>query len=367
MTITIHADVVNEVQQKLDRLLTRADRHNIPMDYSISATHPVTVDVVTIDHSKIQKIGTVTVLGADVTINCDQLICSDGWRVLAQIEHHAASNAVTTYNGAINPDWYTIAAYCDHCGTQRKRKITYIVEHADGTTRQIGKTCLLDYTGIDPATCALWAQIQDIVANTEIKRFDARQTNTIYPVVQILAYASMSIAEHGYRKSSDTGSTRNAVIKMLLSDKPAPRAIVERAQAMIDWLQSSNDTSNDYLNNVRAIVSDSYATISNVGRLAYVPVMYDNAHNAPSAESAHIGNIGNRIIINVQRVKCVSSYDGDYGTSYLYQITDTNNNIYVWRTTKHIDGMPKTIVGTVKKHDTYRGIAQTVVTRCKIA
>ena len=41
--------------------------------------------------------------------------------------------------------------YCDHCETSRRRKTTVLVRsETDGEVRQVGRSCLFDYTGIDP-------------------------------------------------------------------------------------------------------------------------------------------------------------------------------------------------------------------------
>ena len=49
---------------------------------------------------------------------------------------------------------------CDHCGFNRRRKQTYVLyEVATGELRQIGSTCLKDYTGAhNPERIAAWAE-----------------------------------------------------------------------------------------------------------------------------------------------------------------------------------------------------------------
>lgn len=109
---------------------------------------------------------------------------------------------------------------------------------------------------------------------------------------------------------------------------------------------------------------------------------------AEKAISQYVGEIGQRITINVELVKTAEyeqrSFTG-YGTTWVtvYTLKDENGNKYVWKTTggglDHEiktphgiqyapieDGEIITIKGTVKEHSEYRGEKQTVLTRCKL-
>ena len=45
---------------------------------------------------------------------------------------------------------HTWNGYCDHCETTRRRKTTVLVRsETDGEVRQVGRSCLFEYTGID--------------------------------------------------------------------------------------------------------------------------------------------------------------------------------------------------------------------------
>jgi hypothetical protein len=49
--------------------------------------------------------------------------------------------------------------------------------------------------------------------------------------------------------------------------------------------------------------------------------------------------------------------------------TDKEGNVYIWKTGKDMekDGAEnKTLVGTLKEHNEYKGVKQNVLTRCKI-
>ena len=66
--------------------------------------------------------------------------------------------------------------------------------------------------------------------------------------------------------------------------------------------------------------------------------------------------------------KLLTSWEGMYGTTYLYKFTDDQGNVYIWYASRGIethDGM--TLKGTVKDHNERDGVKQTVLTRCKAA
>ena len=82
--------------------------------------------------------------------------------------------------------------------------------------------------------------------------------------------------------------------------------------------------------------------------------------------SVYQGKIGERIEIIITIEKAIS-LDGYYGPSTMHIMRDYDGNCYVW-TTAAKSWEPETehhIVGTVKEHKVYRGVKQTVLTRCR--
>lgn len=111
-----------------------------------------------------------------------------------------------------------------------------------------------------------------------------------------------------------------------------------------------------------AIASDD-----NTLRLESVIKAAVDAVTCDPSPSQHIGKIGDRLDVEVKVVKAIQS-DGYYGHSTFHIFEDANQNIYTWNTaTKSLPvGNQYTIRGTVKNHETYKGAAQTALTRCSI-
>ena len=82
--------------------------------------------------------------------------------------------------------------------------------------------------------------------------------------------------------------------------------------------------------------------------------------------SEYVGEIGDRLELTVTVNKAIT-FDGYYGTSIMHIMEDGDGNVYVWTTSSKSfpEGKVVTIRGTVKDHREYRGVKQTILTRCK--
>lgn len=425
MTFTVYAELAPEVSKKLDRLAKKAERYEIPFSYTVSEEHPQTVAVRDVDHATqtIHTVNTYTVAAVDFDVECDGLIRANGWTVRAKIEHGENGNIVTGFGTAeVNREWYKAPARCDHCRSNRFRSVTFICEK-DGEMRQVGRTCLHDYTGISPATAAMWAEIQDLMdRGTDCTRseWEDNRPTPMHDVLSILAHACDTIREFGYRKSAETNSTRDMVTKRVMSNEEPSAEALDRAADIRDWLIGRNekaaaddaelrelwdlhcaaddDGDERYWGRVREInnawdaVGDlerncfplalsGYAKLSHIGRLVYMPVAYErflerktqaeqreSARAAAAASSEYVGEVGKRLTITTASAELVTSWEGFYGVTFLYRFTDEGGNVFVWRASRSIEVSDNmTIKGTVKEHSEYNGVKQTVISRCAVA
>ncbi|MBO6266962.1 MAG: hypothetical protein J6M06_01885, partial [Synergistaceae bacterium] len=215
MTFTIYADRLPEVTKRLERLAKKAARYSVPFAYHASDEHPQNARVYAIDHvtSTQYVLREFTVAAIDIEIECDDLIKANGWTLRAKCEHGDKGNIVSSIGSKpIDEAWFKAPARCEHCNTNRFRAVTYFVENESGAVRQVGRGCLHEYTGINPALAALWAEVRDI----ESDNFDmpesmwaTRNGGEMYAVTDVLAHAYDAIKEFGYRKSDERDSTRD--------------------------------------------------------------------------------------------------------------------------------------------------------------
>lgn len=96
------------------------------------------------------------------------------------------------------------------------------------------------------------------------------------------------------------------------------------------------------------------------------PVTPSSTSFAPRAASRHIGTVGKRETFKGLVVERIFASDGQWGTTHIHQMRDQSGNVFKWFSTsgKLDAGQAYDIKGTVKSHETFRGEAQTVITRC---
>lgn len=419
MTFTIYAHLVEDVKKRLDRIAAKAARYSVPFSYTIGNEHPQTIRVYEIDHvNSIQyEVARPTVAAVDVEVECEELIKANGWAVRAHVEHGDKGNIVTAI-GRKPADlaWFKAPAHCEHCKTNRFRKVTYFVEHESGEVRQVGRACLHDYTGINPATAAMWAEVRSIIGggmDCMADEWTGRTHEEMFAVTTILAHAYDIIQEYGYRKSDEPYSTRAEVTKRIVERAEPTAKALETAEKVNAWLVSLDqvareqdaaraaawakaeetedekdwaayralpDTVRDLERNCIALALSGYSKAKHFGRLAYMPVAYEKylerkareeqreAARLAEAASEHVGAVGQRITVKTTTAKLLTSWESNYGVTYLYKFTDDQGNVFIWYASRWIelhDGM--TLKGTVKDHNERDGVKQTVITRCKAA
>jgi hypothetical protein len=91
---------------------------------------------------------------------------------------------------------------------------------------------------------------------------------------------------------------------------------------------------------------------------------------APVKENAHLGTVGSKLQVTAAAVSA-STFEGNYGTTTLVTFaTPTGVVLKWWATGNKVGDFPAGTVfdlqGTVKAHDEYKGIKQTVLTRVKV-
>ena len=390
MTFTVYADKIDEVVKRLDRLAAKAARYSVPFAYSVGAEYAHKVSIYTVDTvSKTKYVkGSYTVAAIDVEVECETWIKANGWTLRAKCEHGDQGNIVSAIGSKpVEPAWFTAPARCDHCKTNRFRSVTYFVEHENGAIRQVGRACLHEYTGINPATAALWAEIRETLAADfylDEDAWEARKLAPMYDVLLVIAHACDVIKAFGYHKSDERDSTKDQVIDRVLGGKAPSLEAWTRAEVIIAWLLGLEEVQgyaiSDLEQNCVNMVRGGYVRVKHFGRLAYMPVAYEKFLERMAREevrraaaeietkSEHVGQVGERITIKAATAKLVTSWENEFGTTYLYKFTDERGNVFIWYASRGIaveDGM--TLKGTVKNHNERDGVKQTVITRCKAA
>ena len=86
------------------------------------------------------------------------------------------------------------------------------------------------------------------------------------------------------------------------------------------------------------------------------------------ASSVHVGSIKERIEFE-GIVEFETTREGFYGTTHIIKVRSIDGNVFTWFASGYQSlhrGDRVAVRGTVKKHDEYQGVKQTILSRCKI-
>lgn len=337
-----------------------------------------------------------------IVIDAEGKAIVNNWEFVASVEHTEKGNIFTSITGIEIPDrYYTSKPVCEHCNTNRYRKYTYIVRNNEtGEFKQVGKSCLKDFThGMSAEAIAQYISLFDTLIAGEspepgvsVEHYLAKE--------EYLKYVAETIHHFGYVKTTDKDreSTASRAIDFyeaahghavsrehlkylqeqmdkLGFDTESPE-ISKQVKDALAWIENKQE-SNNYIHNLKTACALEYVTYKNFGLLASLFPAYNRdlkvkeemlAMYSDESRSVYVGNVGDRITINVKSVKCMTSWENQYGISRIYKIIGHDGNVYIWKTGKTVDETftEMSIVGTVKIHNEFRGVKRTELTRCKV-
>lgn len=289
----------------------------------------------------------------------------------------------------IIPEKYrTVKSTCEHCKSDRQRNKTVLLQDTNGNIKQIGTTCIKEYTGTDAADIiSIYSDIHDLLiedleADYERISHFPRYTETIDYLIACIQL----IIEKGYIKESyrDNRPTKIEAWEIAGSDR-VDNKYKTIAEKVTNYFKTNTFT-NDFLNNIKVYLSNGYTKES--GFIAYAYIAYQKqieienrikAEKEKGQKSSHVGNVGDKIEITLtieKRITTEYAYSAyNSTTNYIYIMHDEDNNIYTWKTSTCIyndknhpadtDDIVK-LKGTIKAHNEYKESKQTELTRCKV-
>lgn len=381
---------LDDLNAKFAKLVARADKLGVePPTLTVVGT-----DETTDESGAVQGWTLVTVAGEPPKFA--------GWSLTATIEldHDGDMNVVRAVPGAAtDPAWRTMSERCDHCHVDSRGRLKLIaVTHDDGHVAVVGSTCLRDFLGHQSpealAAYASWLTEFDPEDFTDPDKTPGSREELRVEPVTFLGWTIRSMAEHGWVSRGvaweydRTATADDAFGLWLLASgrvrparnevRPAPLTDTEKAEAaavLAYGMSIDPAVDNDYLANLRAVAAKTGWNHGHIGVGASMVTAYRReqgrlierkARAAAAAGSEHFGAEKQRLELT-GTVTFVREYPGDYGTRAMVKLTTTDGNVAVWwasdASNAPAQGDVVTGKATVKRHDTYEGVAQTEVTR----
>ena len=402
-TYLIHEDNIERLEKQIKTIENKCRKYGC--EFSYRRTGNETFKEVFYD-------GKNSVVARFIEVEAEGTALINGWRFVAVIEHKKDGNIVRQLDTAVEvPErYYHTSNICEHCNSNRPRKDTYLVYNDETAEfKQVGKTCLKDFTGgLDADQAARYVSWFDKLIegeSTEGRSFGDFQI--YYNLNQLLTIAAQLVEKYGYVKRSEdpydysvtpTSTLSANIYRYLVRGESADNETIQYADEInvddkdavkfaedaLTWLRSKEDNSG-YFFNLKMSCSSEYVSGRDLGlavsliqayrrELDYVKKQQAErkAQEAKAEISHHQGEVGKKVTFEMKTIKVLSSYyDARFGMNYFYSFTDTEGNEYTWSTGKCLsedleEGARYEICGTVKAHSYFKNIAQTQITRCKI-
>jgi len=332
-----------------------------------------------------------------------------GWNLAAAVEHSRVQENEINYNTVRSVPGYddlvdlrTAPPTCDHCGHNRFRKNTYLLHNSETNEFcRVGSSCVKDFLGdVDPTYIVNSAKHLKFLQTflDEFERIPGGSYIEEFDIKEVLTITNAVIRKTGWLsrgKVMDTGGFATAdYVSEILNTYPANfthemkdilNSIDDNDKKMADdsilWLKSFdlNDASlSDYIYNCSLCVKRELITTKDLGIACSIVASYRNklakeatqtAEQKVQKDSTFVGEIKERLRNMKVTFLKEWTFDSSWGVCTILKFINEDGNIIIWKTgyvEQFEAGAKMIITGTVKKHENYRDVKQTVLTRCKL-
>lgn len=331
-----------------------------------------------------------------VTIDGPTIKAPGGWKLAGRVDFEDGATIVNSKPGTELPARFrSIRPTCEHCNSDRQRNAVFVFSREGDDYMQVGRQCLKDYLGHDPAA-ALWAASEyggvfdDIDRELDEDRASGGGRSQLVGLDDVMTAAAWAVREFGFtsrKAEEDSGGAKLATSsdvsgalfgKREREDylKRVTESDKEKAAAVVAWVQSEwgdrGDAASDYEYNAVELTGRRAVHVRRIGLLTSLVAAYDRANEEKVAKekrvNAYVGAVGER-----REFDAVYSgenwFDTAYGRMCIARF-DTPEGLVVykgnspWWPDSMKAGDPIKFVGTIKAHDDYKGTKQTLVLRC---
>lgn len=320
------------------------------------------------------------------------VVKSGDWKVVAKLEALGEGVlALDTTGDASHAAAYTISQSgpirCEHCNVKRHRKDSFVLVSADGAYKQVGTTCLKDFTGIDPARALFLASLHTEFSAWNEAEGEAAGASPAYSSTAIIAASLHAIRTWGWVSSSrarDDGlfSTAQQAVALLHGGSSEDRreffagydALLEEAKAVEEELLGCDAGGDTFISNSQLLVKAGIVPANRVSFLAAIAQRSITAKAkalTPQAKSQPVGMAGEKIEVDLTYIDH-HIYQNEWGGGAIIKFVDESGNRFIWNTSSSLDsfkgreGSKCKCKAGVKRHSEFKEQWQTELTRAKI-
>ncbi|MFW6282187.1 MAG: hypothetical protein ACOC1O_05285, partial [bacterium] len=374
----------DSVMKKIKRIGKKLDKYGLEWNFDIGETKIQEVGVWDFTVYPEQYKGKTPVEVTSFSFEMEELKLGD-WTPVAVIEHDVINgNKEDNIIHVINNDveipvkYRTVDSNCDHCNTNRRRNKTILLIDTAGEFKQVGTTCVDEFTGIDAEKIiGYYEEVGDIFIEDNMKINFSGFAPKYVKTIDYLTACITSIIADGYKKSDTYNPTSRIAFDMAI-DNNFDERYRSKAEEVIEFF-ANFEADNTFMHDIKTYIKREYTTGN--GYLAYAYLAYKKELERQEELNGFewVGKVGDRNTWTVKFDKKFS-FDTQWGTQTIYLFNDESGNIFKWKTStfsqelyealnnKQLKGIDFKIelTGTIKGHEEYKGKKQTVLSRCKL-
>lgn len=382
-TVTVTTNHMTAFTNQFDKMVKKAKKLGFPV--------PVVVDTIEGERNT----GETTPFGTpvmekvwDIVVNYEIPIIN-GWMVVGNRELVNDVVILNTIDSESDLSSFNKSnkIYCEHCGTNHKRKKSILIKNVDtGTVIEVGTACLKDFVPVTLKSILYFSELESL--DDEENKFWSDERVYAFDIKNILTVASALIRQDGYvskKNAFEANMLSTADCVFMYLDKRGEFSInidekdVETATKVIEYfreLDINEYLNNNYMSNIIKLLSSDYVDVKHFGYVCstiatYHKLMSQDADKKVLKKSEYVGTEGERIKEIEGVLKARTLIQGTYGTTQVLTFKDNDDNIYVSfysGKNDYEDYVNKNVIlsGTVKKHNEYKGIKQTILNRVNI-
>lgn len=415
-TFAIPAERIESARAALEKLERRAARLGVdaprwsegePYDREVTVR-----DLNNRERTVLRRYIPITVVDPESAVRLDD------WRFVATIDHGTDEqgqplNLVLTsptFGRNLPIHFRTDSATCDHCQTNRKRNMTFVVQHNAEGYKRVGRSCLADYIGDQSAARVLGIQtiLRDMRATLEEAESYGSSGGSadswVFGASEVLATAASVIGELGWTSRKEARDTDRAATADVVWNRltwplqrhppgtPRPPQPTEAdyatAAQVLEWARAIDpETPSDYLSNVRVVFTRGSVGYREVGiATSAVPAWRRDFERATAAarrtpNNEWYGTVGTRyggakrsdpppILVEIVRTH---ERESNFGLQTIFNLMTPQGHEITWYASGSfpdwlkVPGTWANLTATVKRHgtSTYTKRKETIVDKGK--
>ena len=379
-TIYIEKDTydkaLDEFKNKFNKIVAKAEKYGV-------ATPSYTIKETEIDYEGID----VEVYEIEITM--DEVIRIGEYELVGINQLNVNEYIFTSLTDVVVPKEIQTKYICEHCNTNRKRKIYYIVQNQkDKSFKVVGSSCTKEYLGIDINTFhSKITRIMDDLSEFSSRKINIQTIRVENVLTNLIAIYKLNedLLTYNYSTYKDwlksfmydltIGNAYNQEVEDVeIYIKQHKEELHKEVQEVLNELDKMQDD-NEYIFNLKKILIGK--EFMNKKFVSYILYSYMLVHNRIKARrrremkanknsNEYLGTVGDKIELGVT-VEKVLKFEGYYGTTCMNILTDEQGNTLVWSTGRALEeGKEYKLKGAIKEHKEYKGTKQTILTRCRV-